>query len=131
MNSLLALLVFPVEKEEQFLEALPKVTFADPSDRQDVATVVRQHLPLPSLDVVKFENCDNLRRFFKRLRNAISHKNLCFSGDADSKVLHEVKITFEDKPLHASVFDWEITMTAADVEALSRYVANIVINLGL
>jgi hypothetical protein len=133
VNSLLALLVFPARKEKKFLAALPHVAFPNTSDCPAVEAFVKQHLPLPSLKVTMFNNCEDLPGFFRRLSNAISHKHLLFSGaDPDSKVLSEITVTLQGKPMNANAnFNWEISMTAADLEALSRYVAGVVINLGL
>ncbi len=83
------------------------------------------------LSVVKFENCANVGRFFKRVRNAIVHKNLTFGPDPDSKVLADVTVVLRDRPREGSDFDWEISMTAEDLEKLARFVAEKVINLGL
>jgi hypothetical protein len=127
INSLLALLVFPVEKEPKFYEPLEAVSLANPPDFQ----AVRQSLPafplLPSLTVSQFERCPHLGCFFKHLRHAISHKRLSFCGDPDSRCLPKVLLTFKDckkdKP-----FDWEITMSAEDLEKLIRYVGENIIN---
>jgi HEPN pEK499 p136 len=132
MNSLLGLLVFPVKDE--FHIPLKEVSLANPPDFQ----AVRKSLPafplLPSLTVALFEDCSDLSRFFTRLRNAISHKHLTFSGDPDSRCPAKVMLTFKDRerwkrgPKLSEAFDWEITMNAEDLEKLIRYVGEDIIN---
>lgn len=130
VNSLLGLLVFPVEKEKNFLAALRDVKFDDHSDLQGVCVTLTKHLPVPSLRVTQFEKCKDLGCFFVRVRNAISHKHLEFSGDSDSRVLADVQVTLKDRQ-EGRPFNWEITMNAEDLERLSRYVAKRVIDQGL
>jgi len=79
-----------------------------------------------------FGRCKDLSTFFKKIRNAVSHKHLEFSGDPDSRILADVKVTLKDRPNGKRGgpppdFDWEVTMTAEDLEKLSRYVADEVI----
>jgi hypothetical protein len=139
VNSLLALLVFPFEKEKTFFAAFSKEKFRDPSDLSFIRTMLAEQLLIPSLEIVKFGRCEDLGRFFERTRNAISHKHLDFSGaDPDSRILGDVTVTLKDcvprkkdTPCHPSDFFWEIRMTAADLENLARYVADQVISLGL
>lgn len=93
-------------------------------------------MSLPSLQVTRFGGCRDLKRFFTRIRNAVSHKHLEFSGtDPDSRILADVKVTLKDCPkgkhCGPSDFDWEVTMTAEDLEKLSRYIADEVIKQGL
>lgn len=133
MNSLLGLLVFPVKDE--FHIPLKAVGLTNPPDFE----AVRQRLPafpqLPSLTVALFENCSDLSRFFTRLRNAIAHKQLTFSGDPDSRCLTKVILTFRDRETwkrgskrQRDAFDWEIAMNAEDLEKLIRYVGEDIIN---
>lgn len=141
INSLLALLVFPVEKEEQFFqkfsdELFPKASCphcgSTPPDLEGACSQLRQRFAVSSLNVAKFGACANVSRFFKRLRNAIAHKNLSFSGpDPDSKSVKDVIVILKDTPRGAKDFDWEISMTAEDLETLGRFVAREVISLGL
>lgn len=132
INSLLGLLVFPYEKDKAFLDALPKVELGEASDLSCVCSTLKHHLPVPSLAVVKFERCKNLREFFRRVRNSISHKGIEFSGaDPDSRRLAEVKVTLKDRHRKAPQHDWEISLTAEDLESLSRYVADLVIGKDL
>jgi hypothetical protein len=139
VNSLLGLLVFPIEKEQEFYATLSKVRFQDPSNLPLIQTTLINRLSVPSLRITKCGGCPNLGRFFKRVRNAISHKHLDFSGtDPDSRILADVKIILRDRPHKKkgtsggpSNFDWEITLTAADLERISRYVADEVIKQGL
>jgi hypothetical protein len=135
VNSLLGLLVFPVEKEKKFFEKFSHVKFDDSSDLRGICTTLTEHLPVPSLKVTKFERCPDLGEFFRKVRNAVSHKNLEFSNTdpdkPDSKSLAEVLIKLRDQPFRrgepSGPVDWEITVTAEDLEKLSRYVANKVI----
>jgi hypothetical protein len=132
VNSLLGLLVFPVEKEEAFFKTFSTVTFKDPSNLSGVRSTLIKHLPVPSLKVVMFGCCKNLSEFFRKVRNAVSHKNLWFSGDADSRVLGAVTVTLKDRPYTPKSkppadFDWEMSMTAEDLEKLSRYIADEII----
>jgi hypothetical protein len=97
VNSLLALLVFPAEKEKIFFARFSRVKFRDSSDLSLIRTMLIEELSIPSLEVARFGKCEDLGRFFERIRNAISHKHLDFSGtDPDSRVLAEVKITLKD-----------------------------------
>jgi hypothetical protein len=126
LNSLLGLLVFPIT--DDFHVPLKAVNLTDPPDFR----ALRQSLPefpeLPSLTVTLFGKCPNLSRFFTRLRNAISHKHLTFSGDPDSRSLMDVMLTFKDRKNETEPFDWEISMTASDLERLIRYVGEDIIN---
>jgi hypothetical protein len=133
INSLLGLLVFPVEKEESFLATFAHVQFPDPSDLAVIQTTLIEHFSVPSLHVEQFEHCKDLSVCFKKIRNAISHKHLEFSGNPDSRILREVTVTLKDrlpakqgKP--AEPFHWEIRMNAEDLEKLSRYVAEKIIS---
>lgn len=131
VNSLLGLLVFPVEKEKKFLALFSKVKFNDPSNLSGIRAALIQRLPVPSVQVAKFGRCEDLSKFFTRVRNAVSHKHLEFSGpDPDSRILAEVTVTLTDGP-RGKPFDWEISVTAEDLEKLSRYIACKVIRLGL
>jgi hypothetical protein len=135
INSMLGLLVFPYEKEKEPLAAAlsSEPIFSHATDLLVVRDSLRSSLPAPSIEVTKFAGCKDLESFFRRIRNSISHKNIEFSGaDPDSRVLEDVKIILRDCPnktipLGPSDFDWEISMTAADLEALSRYVAAMII----
>lgn len=142
VNSLLALLVFPIEKEKVFFATFSRVKFRDSSDLSLIRSMLIAEISIPSLEVAKFGKCEDLGKFFERIRNAISHKHLDFSGtDPDSRVLAEVKITLKDCvpkkqgkkhiPCGSPDFFWEIRMTAEDLEKLARYVADQVINQGL
>jgi len=132
MNSLLGLLVFPVTDE--FHIPLKAVSLTNPPDFQAICQSLPAFPLLPSLTVALFEDCSDLSRFFTRLRNAVSHKHLTFSGDPDSRCLARVMLTFKDRKrrkraLKASErFDWEITMNAEDLEKLIRYVGEDIIN---
>jgi hypothetical protein len=136
INSLLGLLVFPVEKEKSFFEKLEheKLDSLDPAAIQ-AALITR--FSTPSLVVTKFGNCKDFGKFFERLRNAISHRRLRFSGaDPDSNVLKDVMITLQDCKYDFSKKkclppDWEIRLSAEDLEKLSRYLAEEIIKQGL
>jgi hypothetical protein len=65
--------------------------------------------------VAKFGKCPNLSRFFDRVHNAVSHKHLNFGLDTDSRILADVTATLKDC-LPGKPFDWEISMTAEDLE---------------
>jgi hypothetical protein len=134
VNSLLALLVFPVEKEQQFFKTFANIKFKDPSDLSTITATITKHLPVPSLQVAVFARCEDLATFFRKIRNAVSHKNLEFSGDADSRFPAAVTITLRDRPSKKGIpppFDWEISMTVEDLEELSRFVAKEIIDQGL
>ena len=94
-----------------------------------ICSQLRARFKVPSLKIEKFGACLNERRFFERLRNAVAHKNLSFGGaDPDSKVLADVIVTLQDRRRNARV-DWEVSMTAEDLEKLSRFVADVLIKL--
>jgi hypothetical protein len=131
VNSLLALLVFPVEKEKTFFNSFASVKFKAPTDLSAVTATLNQELSLPSLHVVMFQRCPHLSKFFEKVRNAVSHKLLEFSGNPDSRILAEVTVTLKDRLDKDSPFDWQISMTAEDLERLSRFVAEKIIKLGL
>ncbi|MGA3043388.1 MAG: HEPN family nuclease [Bryobacteraceae bacterium] len=136
VNSLLSLLVFPVAKDKALFASFEKkLRFEDPSDPSGVCAALIQELSVPSLQVAKVGRCKGLGSFFRRLRNAVSHKNLEFSGtDPDSRTLAAVMVTLRDCPYpkgKPGPVDWEITLTAEDLEKLSRYVADDVIRQGL
>ncbi len=139
LNSLLGLLMLPAQKETSLFETFSKVKFRDPLNLSDIcATLSSNNCPCPSLQVAMFGRCEDLGKFFRRIRNAVSHKHLEWSGDPDSPILADVKVTLKDRPNSKGKhrepppdFDWKVTMTAEDLEKLSRYVANKVIEQGL
>jgi hypothetical protein len=125
VNSLLGLLVFPVEREAQFFRPLQSVSLDPPEKIQALHKSLPGFPPLPSLVLTRFEDCGNLGRFLKRLRNAIAHRRLDFSND--SRDLDEVLITMRDGLGQGGLAAWEIIISAADLEKLSRYIASSVI----
>ncbi len=130
LNSLLGLLVFPVEKEREFREPLKLVTLSNPPDFRFVRQVLPTFPLLPSLTVVTFGDCRNLSKFFTRLRNSVSHKNFTFSGDPDSRCLSTVVLTFKDRKFDRkkdAPFDWEVTINVEDLEKLIRYIGEDII----
>ncbi len=141
INSLLSVLVFAIEKETAFFKSFSEKAFSNSSGLDAVRDELIDRYDLASIQIHKFGQCKNHRRFFKRLRNAISHKNLEFSDDPDSKVLADVVITFRDRPatriecefidcprqefqVETADFDWEISMNAEDLEKLVRFIGN-------
>src|SRR5579871_4104882 len=58
VNSLLGLLVFPVEKEKRFFQAFSAVRLISFSDLQRLD--INGFPPLPSLKAIRFEKCHNL-----------------------------------------------------------------------
>ncbi len=66
--------------------------------------------------------------FFRKIRNALSHKNIEF--DSDSLVLAEVTITLEDKlpnkPVH-----WRVRMKATDLRAIGLFLGTEIVQQGL
>jgi HEPN pEK499 p136/Phage integrase family len=129
INSLLALLVFPVTANE-FKQLFGKEKLPPPGNLEAVRQRLVDLLQVSSLTVSKFKCCPDLNRFFERLRNAISHKHITFSNDPDSRCLPDVMLTFGDRIPHSKDpdYDWEITMNAEDLEKLVRYVGEEIIN---
>jgi len=60
--------------------------------------------------------------FFRRIRNALSHKNIEF--DSDSLVLSDVTVTLKDRKQPTMPFNWEVAMTAQDLRAVGVYLGN-------
>jgi hypothetical protein len=136
VNSLLGLLVFPVGKEQPFFNTFSGIKFHDECDLAEIRATLIEHLPVPSLQVAKFHRCPDLKEFFTKVRNAISHKHIEFSGDPDSRVLADVVIRLKDckpqgKDKPCGPFDWDITLSAADLENLIRHIGKKIIELGL
>jgi len=133
VNSLLSLLVFPVEKEREFFKGFESIAFKNPSDLEGTKAQLIEHLPVPSVQITSFARCRNLSQFFKKVRNAISHKHLELSGVPDTRMLGEVTITLKDRRQGdpPSAFDWEVSLTAKDLEELSRFVAHKIIDARL
>jgi hypothetical protein len=135
INSLLGLLVFPIAKpgaEQAFFNEFQYQKLSS-SDPEIVGDSLRENLPIPSLTVTKFEGCRDMRRFFERLRNAVAHNGVEFAENPDSRSLAEVVVILRDRPRmpkHAP-YDWEIRVTAQDLEMLSRYVAEKIIERNL
>jgi hypothetical protein len=143
VNSLLCLLVFPIEKEKEFLKPYSKVLFPKFSCSQCGATkpdlsivraeLAKHGLELNSLEVTEFDRCPTMSDFFRKIRNSVSHKRLEFSSE--SRVLADVIVTLKDCKTPTKDeeprFDWEISMTAADLETLGRFIADRIIKLGL
>ncbi len=93
---------------------------------------VRQALPgfpaLPSLKISLFGDCPNVKRFLKRIRNAIAHRRLEFSSESHD--LTEVELRLMDAKPHRPV-DWDISLNAQDLLNLAVYIANEIINQGI
>jgi len=124
VNSLLSLLVFPVEKEQAFFEPFAAIKLSSSSVQ---TTLAANNISLNTLQIIQFGSCKNLRRFFVRLRNAITHKRLEFNGDVDSKDLEKVTITLKDRPSKKASDDWHIQMNVADLNSLACFVAQKII----
>jgi hypothetical protein len=134
VNSLLSLLVFPVEKEKIFFhsfcgKSLPSCIDPSPADIARVCATITRIVPGVSLHVRMFGECPNVAKFFKRIRNAISHKNVDF--DSDSLSLYDVWITLKDRKDEKAPFDWEIAMTAADLRTIAVYLGHEIIGRNL
>jgi hypothetical protein len=80
VNSTLGLLVFPVAKGNKSFNSFRSTKLSSQPDFG--AVKIPGFPPLPSLTVSMFGNCADLRRFFIRLRNAISHRRLAFSDES-------------------------------------------------
>jgi hypothetical protein len=109
VNSVLSLLVFPIQKEDAFFQSYFSVPLAHRPDFLEVRTLLPNFPLLPSLQVRQFSNCKNVRRFFKRVRNAISHRRPDFSSESHD--LDEVVISLADVN-DGFVVDWEISISA-------------------
>jgi hypothetical protein len=134
VNSLLALLVFPLAKEPIFFDplralSLPSSVYPSDSETAQICATINATVSVPSLQVRSFDRCPDVAAFFKKVRNAISHKNIEF--DSDSLSLTAVRITFKDRLNEAAPFDWEITMTAEDLRTIALYVGNEIVRQGL
>jgi hypothetical protein len=70
-----------------------------------------------------------MARFFKRLRNALSHKNIEF--DSESLDLSLVTVTLRDQVSSNSPVDWEITMSAKDLREIGLYLGDEIVKRGL
>lgn len=125
LNSMLGLLVFPVAKEDEFFKSFHSIKLSAQPDFAAVSNEITGFPPMPSLTISMFGNCPDLCRFFQRLRNAVSHRRLGFSGESHD--LDAVIITFGDAPDRAKPVDWEISLSANDLGRLCRFVANEVI----
>lgn len=124
VNSVLSLLVFPVEKEKMFFEAFASVRLDQPPDFNAVQKALPDFPALPSLTVRQFTGCKNVRRFFMRLRNAIAHRRIGFSSESHD--LNEVIITLTDVDRQKAV-EWDISLSAHDLLSLCRYIADEII----
>jgi HEPN pEK499 p136 len=123
LNSLLGLFLFPVEKERQFFGSFSSVKLSDPPDFTAVHQLHEFPL-LPSLQCSMFGNCKNLRRFIRRLRNAIAHRHFEIHGESHD--LSAVMIRLYDHENEAPV-DWDITLSAEDLGQICSYIADQVI----
>ena len=124
VNSLLGLFVFPVEKEDQFFASFSSVKLSDPPNFAGVRRRIPDFPFLPSLQVSKFGNCPNLRRFIRRLRNAIAHRHFEIFGESHD--LSAVAIRLYDQEFGAAI-DWDIALSAEDLGELCHYIADQVI----
>lgn len=134
VNSLLALLVFPIQSERHFFSlfrriSLPSSVILPQSMAQSIQTKINQTLNIPTLRIRKFGDCPNMARFFKRLRNALSHKNIEF--DSESLDLSLVTVTLRDQVSSNSPVDWEITMSAKDLREIGLYLGDEIVKRGL
>ena len=124
VNSLLGLFLFPVEKEDQFFGSFSSVKLSDPPDFAAVHNKVHEFPMLPSLQCSMFGNCRNLRRFIRRLRNAIAHRHFEIYGESHD--LSAVMIRLYDHE-NAAPIDWDITVSAEDLGQICFYIAGQVI----
>jgi hypothetical protein len=124
VNSVLCLLVFPIQKEAGYFQSFSFVSLTDPPDFLAVRKVLPDFPPLPSLQVRQFNNCKNVRRFFKRVRNAISHRRIDFSSESHD--LNVVMISLADVNDHLDI-EWDISISAQDLLHLCRYIADEII----
>lgn len=134
VNSLLSLLVFPIEKEKIFFHSfsgtsLPSSIDLSPADIAKVCATITTVVPGVSLKVRMFGGCPNVAKFFKRIRNAVSHKNIDF--ESDSLSLSDAWITLKDRKNEKAPFDWEIAMTAADLRTIAVYLGHEIIRRDL
>lgn len=124
INSLLSLLVFPVEKEKTFFKAFVSVRLDQTPDFNSVQKALPGFPPLPSLTVRQFKGCPNVRRFFIRLRNAIAHRRIGFSSESHD--LNDVIITLTDVDQQKAI-EWDISLSAYDLLNLCRYISDEII----
>jgi hypothetical protein len=134
VNSLLALLVFPLAKEPIFFDpyraiSLPSSVCPSGPDAAQICATINATVSVPSLQVRSFDRCPDLATFFKKIRNAISHKNVDF--DSDSLSLAAVHVTLRDRLNDAAPFDWEILMTAEDLRTIALYVGDEIVRQSL
>jgi hypothetical protein len=124
VNSLLGLFLFPIEKEDQFFDSFRSVKLSNPPRFAAVRQTIPEFPLLPSLQCSKFANCRNLRRFIKRVRNAVAHRHFDIFGESHD--LSAVSIRLYDQEPGAPI-DWDITLSAEDVGQLCIYIADQVI----
>jgi len=124
VNSLLGLFLFPVEKEDQFFGSFRSVKLSNPPQFAAVHQTIPEFPLLPSLQCSKFGNCTNLRKFIRRVRNAIAHRHFEIFGESHD--LSAVIIRLYDQEFGAPI-DWDITLSAKDLGHFCIYIAGQVI----
>ena len=124
VNSLLSLLVFPQQKEKAFFGTFERIGLRSPCDLAAVHETVSAFPDLTSLRVRQFERCENLSDFFRRLRNAISHRRIEFSNQSHD--LDDVILRLTDGPNERDT-NWDISLSAQDLLALCMYISNEII----
>jgi hypothetical protein len=126
VNSVLSLLIFPIQKEDAFCELFSHVPLSNPPDFRTVRTALPDFPSLPSLRVRQFKNCKNVRRFLKRIRNAVSHRRIDFSSESHD--LDKVMIRLSDVATAKDPsIEWDISISAQDLLSLCRYIADEII----
>jgi len=128
INSLLSLLVFPLEKEAAFFDSFTSVALGDPPDFSMVTIALPGFPSLPSLQVREFGACKNVKRFLKRLRNAVSHRRIEFSSESHD--LAAVTLCLTDA-LPNQPIDWDISLSAFDLLQLSAFTSPVRSSTGI
>lgn len=103
ITSLLGLIVFPYEEIRKSEPTLFKGYKLD--------ALHRKGWPKWTFDI---GSSDNLHDLVGRLRNAVSHRRLCFSSD--SREPEKVDVTFRDRPNEVANDNWGTTINAAELQ---------------
>jgi HEPN pEK499 p136 len=112
VNSCLGLLVFP---QQAFMDRIPKTPISE---------LAEQGWPIPKV-VDDFEQVSNLNQLIRRLRNAITHYDIKFIGDANNKI--NLLTVWNTEP-RTGQKTWEAILSISDLRKIVYMFSDLLIN---
>lgn len=112
VNSCLGLLVFP---QQNFVDRIPATSLSE---------LANQGWPIPTV-VGNFDQVSDLRQLIRYLRNAISHFNIQFIGDAGNEI--RLLKVWNTNPRNGKK-TWQAELGVADLRKIALMFSDLLIN---